>query len=361
MPVRSKKTKKVDDKKKPVKKSIATKAGKIAASSKRAATVIDKAEVPNENSLQKKARLSNRDRNMKRCVYCGSKFEEEAKIFLVEEDLAREFCSESCIMQYFLPEVEHFDREYQSIRSKNDFTQAEQERFSDLKRQTIEAPHAVWRQKAISGHYYYYLISEYIIGNEKVWYICVALFLNHGPSFLFLGVATRDPKLLGHYQRGESLRVDELYSRVGKLEEYVEGSAPREPTDGVASDGWSNFEVIAADLRRNRKTDDIPISDYPKFQKLVQPTLDSPEEVWVNTVQDQKKHEVRMFHFIKSFEEKDVDFFWFIVVARELEETEEIEIVDCVPTIDPDLVDQYRRGTQEVGAQVGQSNQRMVH
>jgi hypothetical protein len=55
-----------------------------------------------------------------------------------------------------------------------------------------------------------------------------------------------------------------------------------------------------------------------------------------------------MYHFIRHYPNEHPEV-WYVVVARETEDEEQIEILDAFPTRDPKLVERYRRGEQEIG------------
>jgi hypothetical protein len=50
-----------------------------------------------------------------------------------------------------------------------------------------------------------------------------------------------------------------------------------------------------------------------------------------------------------------------LIIARETEDEEQIEILDAFPTRDAALVDRYRRGEQEVGHTQPGPVSRVVH
>ena len=136
-----------------------------------------------------------------------------------------------------------------------------------------------------------------------------------------------------------------------------------QPTDGLA-DGWSADEAVRAELGSTRRTDDIPNEEFAAYQNCMEETLNSPDEVW-SLVAEQTGSEnpeldsVKLFHFIKQYEEAG---FWYIMVAKELPEEEQLEIVEAFPTRDSELAERYRQGVQELGGTgVTESASRVLH
>lgn len=176
------------------------------------------------------------------------------------------------------------------------------------------------------------------------------------------------------------------------------------PSDGLASP-WTHEETFRALITRNRKPDDIPIEDFPNFFEKIEETLQQPTEAWSfeltaettlpsatkmegeeesdtsdlpdepadviefhekgNKKKTQKgsaiETETFLFTFIKEYENAEYGKHWYVVIAREMEEEEQIEILDAFPTRDPDMVDCFRKGEQQAGPTRGRNVSRLVH
>jgi len=157
--------------------------------------------------------------------------------------------------------------------------------------------------------------------------------------------------LANSYRRGE---------RVQLVAADVAAEAAN-PSDGLA-ESWTEDETIRAELTQKRSPDDIPASEFGMYLDCAEETLEDPDEVWSLVFKD--KDGRRLYHFIRSYSAKEYGKqIWYIIVARETDDDEQIEILDTFPTRDARLVDRYRKGHQEVGARETRvvASSRVVH
>src|SRR5947209_5313584 len=61
------------------------------------------------------------------CRNCNKDLSGNQRALFVEEEIGRIFCTEECIANYFTPEVERLEKEYQKRRSDNDLSADERE------------------------------------------------------------------------------------------------------------------------------------------------------------------------------------------------------------------------------------------
>lgn len=130
-----------------------------------------------------------------------------------------------------------------------------------------------------------------------------------------------------------------------------------EPTDKLA-DAWTEDETLRAELTSERRSDDIPAEEFNLYQSCLEQTLESPDEVWSMSIRD--RSQLKLYHFIRHYPDERPGI-WYVIAARETENEEQIEILDAFPTRDADLVDRYRRGSQEVGTLDARPMARVVH
>lgn len=328
------------------------------------------------------------------CIHCSKDLRGEERALFVEEDVGRIFCSEECITAHFTPEIERLEKEYFRYVSGGDLTGEEREKLAHLRWVTLQEPDEVWRQKTLAGDFRYTLISEFRPGAKPVWFICICLLLRGEPSFLYLAFPTKNAAMVNHYRRGEHVEIVRPESRESKAsasetgeglyadaeaerghrrsqsasqeaeEAEKEAAADREetatPTDGLA-EPWTEEENMAARRRQDRSPDDIPEGEYDAYEACFNETLETPDEVWsLQGGSDQEEEPVRLYHFIRYFGNENPGI-WFVIVARETDNEEEIEVLDAFPTRDAPLVERYRTGSQEVGGTTQQASGRMVH
>jgi len=295
------------------------------------------------------------------CENCSQSITSDDKALFVEEEVGRIFCTEECIAEHFSTEIARLEKEYLRRRGDGDLTAEEREALDHLRWVTLQEPDEVWREKTLAGDYRYTLISEFEPGNRRVWCVCICLFLRGEPSFLYLAFPTKNEALVGQYRRGERVEWTGGAKPAQEAAAKAASATAEEPAkymiDGLA-DEWTEDETFRAELTQARKDDDIPASEYALYQSCLEESLEAPDEVW--SLKLGKKDALTLYHFIKFYDEEPAGV-WYVVVARETEDEEQIEILDAFPTRDPDLVERYRRGNQEIGETEMQSHSRVVH
>jgi len=296
-----------------------------------------------------------------RCHACERTLEQDERALFVEEEVGRVFCSEDCIVTYFSPEIERLEQEYFRRLRKNELSGEERERYAELRWKTLQNPSEIWREKTLSGDFRFTLISPYADkGGKTIWNVCLTLFLRGEPSFLYLAFVTQDSSLIDHYRRGERLRWKPVEG--SEREGVASASADRqggevlragsrgksERSDGLASP-FTAEEMLRVRLLQARKDDDIPLEEFSRYERYIEVTLQGPDEVW--TFKGSDKRQPGLFHFMRNCgkEEGAGIPLWYIVVARETDDDEHIEILDAFPTRDVGLVESYRCGNQEIG------------
>jgi hypothetical protein len=297
------------------------------------------------------------------CYHCAKNLTgNQERALFVEEEVGRIFCSETCIAAYFTPEIERLEKEFFRRLTPSDLSSEERESLAHLRWITLQEPDEVWREKTLTGDYRYTLISEFKPGAKKIWSVCICLFLRGEPSFLYLAFPTKNAAMANQYRRGEQvewIRPAQSGTQVeGMNSETQEGEAQGEERLDRLADSWTEDETVLAQLNKGRSKDDIPPSDYGLYQACLEETLEAPDEVWSH--ESQGEESIKLFHFIKHYPDEQPGV-WFVIVARETDDEEQIEIMDAFPTRDPQLVAHYRRGEQEVGQMEAKATSRVVH
>lgn len=314
------------------------------------------------------------------CQNCSGDLTSSSNALFVEEEVGRVFCSEECIIQFFAPEIERLEREYYRKLSASDLSAPQRESLTHLRWITLQEPDEIWREKTLSGDYRYTLISEFRpSGNKKVWSICICLFLRGEPSFLFLAFPTRNAAMVNTYRKGERVTlVQKRPKRQSSASEEESDAASASPPatvgtlplpegDGLPSDrlaeSWTEEETYLAQLGRKRKRDDIQANDFGLYEGCLEETLEEPDEVW--SARTEGKSRRRLFHFIRHYPQSSPSH-WYVIVARQTEDEDHIEILEAFPTRDHSLMQRYRKGAREKGGDgwspsSSSSSSQMVH
>jgi hypothetical protein len=298
------------------------------------------------------------------CSGCQSRLLDHSRSLFVEEEVGRLFCSEDCIVKYFSQQIQRFEKEYLRQISTSDLNATERGSLAHLRWSALNHPDEVWAEDKTSGDRLYRLIKEYPARSKDnselypIWCVCICLFLRGEPSFLFLAFPTRDEALVNLYRKGERLKRDGKQN----VSTVIVNQAPDENSrpilvDGLA-DAWTTDETIRAQLGQQRRADDIPQEEYELYQGCLEETLQTPDEVWSTVIDEEEGY--RLYYFIKFYPSEDPSI-WYIIVARDTDDQEQIEILEAFPTRDSLLIENYRTGTQEVGAMDLHAASRMIH
>lgn len=297
------------------------------------------------------------------CQNCGRGLMNEDRALFVEEEVGRIFCSENCISTFFTPEIERLEKEYHRRVSQGDLTKEERESYSHLRWITLQEPDEIWREKTLNGDHRYTLISEFMPGNKRVWCVCICLFLKGEPSFLYLAFTSKNTALINAYRRGERMEWAPTKGQAGAEQEKGAEGAPEDMRSDRLADEWTDDETFLAQVTQERREDDISPDEFQGYQQCLEPTLETPDEVWGWTMGGASS--VKLYHFIRYYgpspDEEEGLGYWYVIVARETDDEEQIEILDAFPTRDASLVDRYRRGEQEVGNTSPGPTIRIVH
>lgn len=316
------------------------------------------------------------------CINCGKKLPVSARALFVEEEIGRIFCSESCIVGYFSPEISTLERAYFKRLNETDLPVSDRENLGSLRWKTLKEPGEVWCEKMPSGDHRYTLITEYKFKGQKIWNVCICLFLRGEPSFLFLAFPSKLRQLVDAYRTGEQLelgykkkpKVMDAEVVLAEVGDPTEGDSAQAREGGAAEDQagegrfdglgtpWTSDETQRASRIQKQKPGDIPEKDYTQYQRHLEETLQVPDEVWMIQGEVKTKSHLKTYHFLRHYPETEKGL-WYVVVAREVGDDEMIEIIDAFPTRNTDLVEQYRRGKREIGGgpAPAPSSSRLVH
>ena len=284
------------------------------------------------------------------CVACDRLLREEDRALFVEEEKGRIFCSEECILNFFSPEIEKMEEEYARQISDSDLSEEDREKLTHLRNSTITEPDELWREMRVTGDYYYTLISEFSFKKKPVWCICRSLFLRGEPSFLFMSIVTKNAALVNNYRKGEQIEWTKPQPEGSSKEKVPLDAEQVVNSSGMTLDSvtvpFTDDEQFRAEVLKHRKKDDIAFNEFEAYQYCLDDTLKHPEEVWSWKSETQGKPKV--YHFIKHYPKEEPSF-WYVVVARETDDRDQLEILETFPTRDTEWLGRFRFGVQEIG------------
>lgn len=289
------------------------------------------------------------------CFHCHSSIQNEDKALFVEEEVGRVFCSEDCISGFFEPDIQKLEKLYTKNLAANDLTDDERDSLAHLRWLTLQEPDEVWTYTTRAGDRHYTLIAEFRPNNRKIWCVCICLFLRGEPSFLFLAFPTKIQNTVDSFRNGQKVDRGLLKERGGLP--LDSGSKKGGFVDHLA-DSWTEEETHRAQLSQERSQQDIPVEQYPMYHAHIDETLHSPDEIW--SIEISEHQSKKMYHFLRHYPDENPSI-WYIVIAKDTDEEDQLEILDAFPSRDQNFVDQFRRGRQEVGAKQDPLSQRMIH
>jgi hypothetical protein len=279
------------------------------------------------------------------CTECDKKIAAKEQALFVEEEVGRFFCSESCIVANFTPDIQKLEREYGKHVSANDLTSEERERFAHLRWMALEQPDEVWVEKVASGDSRYTLISEFKPEKKAVYSVAICLMLRGEPSFLYLAFVSSDRYLVDAFRKGEKLKVvrkNSLNPEPGQEAKPPVDVINAGSTEDRLAEPWTEADSVRASIIRNRGGDDIAVEDFGFYQNCLEETLQEPSELWSYLPKAAK----RAYHFIRRYDH-DKNF-WYVVIAKDTADETQIEIVDAFPTNDEKLIQMCRHGRKEI-------------
>jgi hypothetical protein len=290
------------------------------------------------------------------CWQCDQDIPNRAHAYFVEEEVGRLFCSESCITDAFQPDIQKLEKIYQNFSSQPDLSDAEREKFSDLRWRSLEQPNEVWMEKTVHGDHRYTLIKVENIEGKPVAAVAVCLMLRGEPSFLFIAFVTANAQLVDDFRRGDRMQIIQRDAE-GNAERGAAGghtvpsqdaNAPManlalyQGPDRLAEGGWNEDDSIRVLLTQTRKKTDIPDDEFKQYEHCLEETLQSPNELWSYQIAAKRK----AYHFIKKYD-FDAGSYWYVIIAKDADDVSQIELSDAFPTNDPDLVERARHGYAE--------------
>jgi hypothetical protein len=291
---------------------------------------------------------------------CGKDLKLLTRALFVEEEVGRTFCTEECISEYYQDDIQVLEKKYLRLRGKDDLPSKERQRYSHLRWITLEQPDEVWCEVTASGEYRYTLISEFQPEKKKVWSVCICLFLKGEPSFLYLAFPTQKLSLVKKFRKGE--KIERVLSKGKSAEETAEGGVDPDKMDRLAED-WTENEGLRAKLQLNKNAKDIKMKDYGLFEHLADPTLETPDELWVQESADGAEPD--QYSFIRYFPNEGTEKesgVWYIITAQEMEDSEQLELLTQIPTVDSKLVQKYRTGrSQQIVSEKLDAATRFIH
>ena len=295
------------------------------------------------------------------CANCRKSLENIENILFVEKEVGRCFCAEECIREYFQPTIDFMREELVKLRSDADINDDDASRYAHYQALTLEDPDEVWIDETETGERHFTFIAHYRNGDDRMTYVVVTLAIEATPSFVFLGFATRNEDLVDEYRRGVDLRIGEPAQEAAEPQPTMEPSQASATTEQQPKAENPSERLHESEPERlygeMRQPGDIAREDFGKYEQFIEASIDEPDEIW-RFVDDLGNE---WLSFIARFTgeqlAEDADDFSIVVVCEPgydpEKQTKTLDLVFAFPTIDPGLVQHFRKGVNSLNKAFG--------
>jgi len=280
------------------------------------------------------------------CSSCKRVFHTHEDLLFVEDNVARGFCTETCIEQFFRPQVKLYEaievelREKLSIKDEITLKFLESPQYLE---KLLKGPKEIWAIENDFNEKIYSLIAPFKDKSGKTFYLaCLCLFYQGKPSFIFLVTATSYLPFLEEFRIGERVNLRENESLL-KAPEYLKDSE-------VANLVEHKKSFLLSELLRTRSTRDIPIFDFPNYEQFMKNTVEGPDEVYAfkDDLGD------KFITYIKSYQEEKNIFYYFVICLTVLSgaksNKEQIVPVIFFPSKDGKIYQMFTKGNLIMGS-----------
>lgn len=304
------------------------------------------------------------------CHQCKKLSHNVETLLLVEDFANRSFCSDACIVQFFSPLINHYEKEEKEIRksltvSKESCLMFRENSFYIQK--TLEQPQEVWENTSELGEKLYVYMARYEEEDFPFWMVMILYLYHKVPSFVFFQTVTNSAELMAQYRRGKQIEnLPEFFAKRFDPNKPVASEAGGEPVSQnqnevqveLTQDMLDQLEqkksMLLAHLLSNRKESDITFENFYLYEKNVPVTIESPDEVY--TYQDDEGDELLVY--LRGFQESSVSYYFVVICDRldvkgqHTEENSDDEIIYPIlafPTLDAKLAKLYCHGEKLSG------------
>lgn len=200
----------------------------------------------------------------------------------------------------------------------------------------------VWLDDNELGEKIYFCIKLHKLpSGEGIYSIIATLMLDDEASYIFFKTVTQSIKLKKKFERGTQVKLESGEEKKSEVQEII---IDQDTADAIEQKR-SNLLAV---LIENKADTDIPLEKFGLYENYLEPTLESPDEVYQYKDEFQ---DVLVTH-IKSFSENNVAFFYFVVCQKLPEKKRQEQIMLPIlsfPSIDARLYTSYKRGEKISG------------
>lgn len=277
------------------------------------------------------------------CENCRKKLDELSQLQFVEENSDRGFCSESCILEFYKPYMHEFSELELNLRKKLniDFNENANSILSDehyfdqiLKKPTTE----LMCSNELNQDFYLHVL-EFSVEDKLYYYLAVLAKYEKEPSFIYFRTIANDIRFVDEF-----IKAFKAQSLSENQKASLDFQVPSEWVEEVEN---KKSHFLAEHLVF-RKDSDIPFEEFGYFDKYLDETLQSPDEVF----QFEDDYGDLIYTSIKSFASQGQTFFYLVLGMKyEDSKSEQVAFLPILgfPTQDQDLYFKYAKGQKISG------------
>ncbi len=245
---------------------------------------------------------------------------------IIDEAHGLVFSSEHELYSHFENEIQVLEKEFFSLRKKEDINELEFNKYDDHLEKLLDDPDEVWEDTdTLPDQPMFIYIRRF---DQKVFHVAACYLTNNTPSFVYLHFPTTDDHLVDRYRRGQVVFQRTLADvALGA----IDGDALREGDELAA--GLYKAMLL---LRSER---DIPEDQFRDYRDCREQALEEADEIWRS---GDSLGNV-LVSFIKEFNEEDRDFYYIVITVEDAPSGSHA-LLFSFPTRDKGLVDRYRHG-----------------
>ncbi len=254
---------------------------------------------------------------------------------VIDESKNLIFESEEELYRHFVKEISFLEKEYFSLRPKDDIQEAEFDDYEKNLSVLLENPDEIWHDtQTMDGVDFHIYIKKFEVENSDdddavLYHVGFVYLTGKVPSFVYLHFPTKSESLVSKYRRGE------------KTYDRIEQNIPVGAIDGDAlHEGDELARGLYLAMMKVRSDSDIKEARFRDFGQLRESTIEQPDEIWRS---NDSMGNV-LVSFIKEFPEEEEKGIHYIVVTLEDMASNSHALLFSFPTTDEALVGRYRHG-----------------
>lgn len=271
---------------------------------------------------------------------------------VVDDTCPGTFCSELCIENFYDNQMNDFLKQEEDFRLTHEIAEyANPDILEEYIDDIFENPDEVAEHTNSLGHSYYIYQKKILYLGSDWTAIIITLHADDTPSIILFKTLTQDKRITDFFMMNSlespKTSIDSETETTIASEEEVK--LPKEVLDWVEQKKSS----ILAEHLIERDDDDISFELFSDYDSYLMPTLDHPDEIYIN--KDQEGDE--FYAYIKAFEADEETFYYYALCTlpeweEKPENLDEMQVfipILTFPSTDGNIYRKYSAGKKYSG------------